>query len=236
MHCDEGFHEDSNWKARRLELPSFNGLDVDDWILKVEKYFSYYQLSDKQKMEVSVVCLEGEAMMWCKYANQRLPMRRWEDLKNLILERFRPFKDGDLYEQWMSVEQTGYRREFVTRLNYVDMVDEPVMIGAFLRGLCEEVKIELKLMGPTTLDQAMDWAERIDRKLECPSWMGRRRQEQGRNYPLTIYKNQNMPKYPNQPQFNPNPNSCDITLTLTLNPKLIPTPNIPDSIINPTQT
>ena len=43
----------------------------------------------------------------------------------------------------MSVEQIGsvvdYRREFVTRLNYVDMVDEPVMIRAFLRGLCEEV-------------------------------------------------------------------------------------------------
>ena len=158
VHCDEGCHEEPNWKARRLELPYFNGQDVDDWILKAEKYFSYYQLSEKQKMEVSVVCLEGEAMMWCKYANQRLPMRRWEDLKNLILERFRPFKDGDLYEQWMSVEQTGYRREFVTRLNYVDMVDEPVMIGAFLRGLCEEVKIELKLIGPTMLDQAMDWA------------------------------------------------------------------------------
>ena len=106
------------------------------------------------------------------------------------------------------MEQTGsvadYRREFVTRLNYVDMVDEPVMIRAFLRGLCEEVKIELKLMGPTTLDQAVDWAERIDRKLECQSWLGRR-QGQGRNYPLTIYKNQNIPTYPNQPQFNPNP-------------------------------
>ena len=94
VYCDEGCHEDSNWKVRRLELPSFNGQEVDDWILKAEKYFSHYQLSEKQKMEVLVVCLEGEAMMWYKYANQRLPMRRWEDLKNLILERFRPFEDG----------------------------------------------------------------------------------------------------------------------------------------------
>ena len=117
-------------------------------------------------------------------------MRRWEELKNLILERFRPYEDGDLYEQWMSVEQTGsvadYRREIVTRLNYVNLVDELVLIGAFLRGLCEEVKVELKLMGPTTLDQAMDWAERIDRKLECQSWLGRR-QVQQRNYSLTHY-------------------------------------------------
>ena len=154
-----------------------------------------------------MVCLEGEAMMWYKYANQRIPVRRWEDLKNLIMEQFQPFRDGDLYEQWMSEEQTGsvadYRREFVTRLNCVDMMDKQVLIGAFLRGLCEKVKIELKLTGPTTLDQAMDWAERINRKLECQSWLGRR-QGQGRNYPITLYKNQNQPKYPNQPQFNPN--------------------------------
>ena len=125
-----------------------------------------------------MVCLEGEAMMWHKWMNQRIPVRRWENLKNLILERFRPFEDGDLYEQWMSVEQMGsvadYRREFVERLTYLDVVDEPVMMGAFLRGLCEEVKIELRLMGPTSLDQAMDWAELIDRKFECQSWLGRR--------------------------------------------------------------
>ena len=47
--CDGECYEESNWKARRLELPSFNGQDVDDWILKAEKYFSYYELSKKQK-------------------------------------------------------------------------------------------------------------------------------------------------------------------------------------------
>ena len=40
-----------------------------------------------------------------------------------------------MYEQWMSVEQTRtmaeYRKEFVTRLTYMDMVDEPVVLGAF---------------------------------------------------------------------------------------------------------
>ena len=42
VHFDEGSHGGSNWKSRRLELPTFNGQDVDDWILMAEKYFSYY--------------------------------------------------------------------------------------------------------------------------------------------------------------------------------------------------
>ena len=67
----------------------------------------------------------------------------------------------------MSVEQTGtvadYRREFVTRLTYLDPVEEGVMLGAFLRGLHPDIKAELKILGPTTLEQAMT----------C-SWLGRR--------------------------------------------------------------
>ena len=98
--------------------------------------------------------------MWYKYMNQRAPIRWWESLKNLILERFRSVDDGDLFEQWMLVEQTGsvvkYRREFVTRLNYLGVVDKPMMLGAFLRGLCEEVKSKLRVLGPTEFDQAME--------------------------------------------------------------------------------
>ena len=48
-----------------------------------------------------------------------------------------------------------YRKEFVTMLKHLGRVDEPVMLRTFLRGLKEEVKYELKLLGPTTLEQAM---------------------------------------------------------------------------------
>ena len=125
---EEHKHGGSRWKPRRLDLPPFNGFELDEWILKVETYFSFYQLSEKEKVEATVISFEGEAMMWYRWLKQRVPMRRWEDLKAMILEHFRPTEDGDLYEQWMSVEQTGsvvdYRREFVTRLTYLNLVEE----------------------------------------------------------------------------------------------------------------
>ena len=147
-------------------------------------------------MEASVVSFVGEAMMCYKWERQRMPMRNWEDLKSLILQYFRPCGDGDIYEQWMSIEQTGtvaeYRKEFVTRLTYLDLVDEPVMLGAFLHGLREKVKDELSILGPTILDQVISWAEKIERKLGGQSWLGRR-YGAGRNYQITPskYVNQN---------------------------------------------
>ena len=48
-----------------------------------------------------------------------------------------------------------YRKEFVTMLKHLGRVDEPVMLRTFLRGLKDEVKYELKVLGPTTLEQAM---------------------------------------------------------------------------------
>ena len=36
-HCDENCSGGYNWRSRKLDLPMFNGLEVDDWIKKVEK-------------------------------------------------------------------------------------------------------------------------------------------------------------------------------------------------------
>ena len=79
---------------RRLDLPLINGEEPNEWILKAKKYFSFYNLNEKEKVEASVVCFEGEAMMWYRWEKQRTPLNCWEDLKNLILERFRSFEDG----------------------------------------------------------------------------------------------------------------------------------------------
>ena len=62
-------------------------------------------------------------------------------------------------EFWLAAEQTGtvadYRREFVTRSTHLVRKEESLMVVAFLRGLKEEIKTELKMLGPINLGQAM---------------------------------------------------------------------------------
>ena len=143
-------------------------------------------MSEEEKVEATVLSLEEEGFLWYQFEDDRSPLTDWQEIKSMILKYFRPSEDGDLFEQWMAIEQrrslAEYRKEFVTRLKHLGRVDEPVMLGTFLRGLKDEVKYELKVMGPTTLEQAMVWAERIDQKLRAQTWLGRRI-SQPKNYP-----------------------------------------------------
>lgn len=53
-----------NWRYRKLDLPVFEGNNPDGWILRAERYFSFYRLNEEEKLEAAVVGLDGEALLW----------------------------------------------------------------------------------------------------------------------------------------------------------------------------
>ena len=63
---------------------------------------------------------------------------------------------------------------FVDKINHLENALEPFIMGAFLLGLKKEIKNELSVLGPTTLQQCMDWAERVDKKFRGNSWLNRK--------------------------------------------------------------
>lgn len=96
-------------------MPLFEGTDPDDgWLMKVERYFNFYRLSEKERLEAVVVtlALEGNVLRWFQWENKRHPIRRWDDLKVFILHQFQPSIGGSLYEQWLSTTQTTTISEY----------------------------------------------------------------------------------------------------------------------------
>lgn len=77
-----------NWKYRKLDLPQFDGTNPDGWILRAERYFAFYRLNDEEKLEAAVVGFDGDALVWYQWENRRRPIRRWEDMRKLILQKF----------------------------------------------------------------------------------------------------------------------------------------------------
>lgn len=45
-------------------MPIFEGTDPDGWVFRVERYFSINRLSEEEKVEVTAVCFDGEALAW----------------------------------------------------------------------------------------------------------------------------------------------------------------------------
>lgn len=51
-----------NWRYKRLDLPTFDGSNPDGWVLRAERYFDFYRLDEKEKLEAAVVALDGDAL------------------------------------------------------------------------------------------------------------------------------------------------------------------------------
>lgn len=101
---DEFGHTGGNWRYRKLDLPIFDGTNPDGWLLRAERYFSFYRLSEEEKLEAAVVGFDGDALLWYQWENRRRPIRRWEEMRSLILQQFRPQHAGTLCEQWLAVK------------------------------------------------------------------------------------------------------------------------------------
>ena len=158
----------SNWKYRKLDLPSFDGQNPDGWILRAERYFSFYRLSEEEKLEAAVVAFDGEALSWYQWENRRRPIRRWEEMRALLLRQFRTTNAGSLHEQWLALEQTAsvaeYRRSFIELIAPLENIPEPIALGQFLNGLKKEIRAEVRVLGPRFLEQAMELALKVEEK------------------------------------------------------------------------
>lgn len=167
----QGRNGGSNWRHKKLDLPVFAGINPDGWLLRAERYFSFYRLSEEEQLEAAVVSLDGDALLWYQFEHGRRPIRRWEELKGMLLRQFRPSSSGSLYEQWLNLSQTSgvieYRRRFIELMAPLTGVPEEIATGQFINGLREDVKVEVRLLGPRSLDHAMDLSVKVEDKLRA---------------------------------------------------------------------
>lgn len=87
----------------------------------------------------------------------------------MLLRRFRETALGSLQEQWLSHEQeegvVEYRRKFIELLAPLEGIPESIAQAQFVSKLKEEIKNEVRVMGPRSLDHAMELAVQIEEKL-----------------------------------------------------------------------
>lgn len=75
-------------RLRKLEIPIFKGEVGEDpigWFHRVERYFVVNRLTEKDKLDAAVLCLEGEALEWHQWEEERTPMTTWAQFKEQLL-------------------------------------------------------------------------------------------------------------------------------------------------------
>lgn len=137
-----------------------------------------------------MVALEGDALKWYQWENNRRPIRQWADLKVYILRWFRSVAGGSLYEQWLATVQTttvmDYQRKFIETAAPLDKLPEEILLGQFLNGLRDEIKTEVRLLNPISLEHAMELAVRVEERNQVNGF----KKSGGSNFRLGQYSSQ----------------------------------------------
>ncbi|EXB38291.1 hypothetical protein L484_013924 [Morus notabilis] len=168
----EDLHREGGIRAelctRRVEMPVFDGENPDGWSIRAERYFAMNKMTEREKLDVAVVSLEGEALAWFQWEDGRSPIRSWMVLKLMLLERFRPMQEGSLCEKFLSLRQEttvrDYRRQFEILAAPLTELSEQVLESTFVKGLKPEIRAEIRLMKPERLGRIMEVAQRVEER------------------------------------------------------------------------
>lgn len=52
-----------DYRHRKIDMPLFDGVNPDGWIIQAERYFAIYQLLNGEKIEAAVLSLSGDAQL-----------------------------------------------------------------------------------------------------------------------------------------------------------------------------
>lgn len=73
-----------------MDFPCFDGGDPNEWIVKVQQLFSYYQTPEDHKLEIASFHIEGKALSWYSWLMESSSVASWEDVLVALLIRFGP--------------------------------------------------------------------------------------------------------------------------------------------------
>lgn len=153
-------------RFKKVEMPTFAGLELESWIFRAERYYEIQKLSEDEKMIVAIISFDGIAMAWYRYTDNREKFRDWNDLKGRLQDQFHPMKEGRQCAQLLSIKQEGtfakYCQTFEAWAVAVPQLSDKVLESAFLNGLDPVMRAEFRALEPKGLDQVVRKAQLID--------------------------------------------------------------------------
>uniref|UniRef100_A0A5B7BML6 RNA-directed DNA polymerase n=1 Tax=Davidia involucrata TaxID=16924 RepID=A0A5B7BML6_DAVIN len=182
------YQDDSSDITRKVKIdaPSFDGkLDPNvflDWLADIEDYFEWYDMSDYQRVRFAKMKLVGSAKRYWQGVQTNLerlgepPVTLWGEMKTRLKEKYLPtYHKRQLLDQWMNLRQlsssvTDYLARFEELFMRCAIHEEPwVTISRFINGLRPEIKREVNLHSPDTLDEAFHKALELEKLHRLPN-------------------------------------------------------------------
>ncbi|XP_041011286.1 uncharacterized protein LOC121255061 [Juglans microcarpa x Juglans regia] len=150
-------------KGIKLDFPRFFGKNPAAWIYMANQYFLYHQVPPGQRIFLASFHLEEEALVWFQDASEAGTFHSWEEFTQAVQVRFGSSAYDDPMEALTRLKQvhsvTTYKAEFELLSNRIKGVSEKNKLSCFLSGLKDEVRLPVRMLNPTTLNDAIGLAK-----------------------------------------------------------------------------
>ncbi|KAL5556185.1 hypothetical protein UlMin_038421, partial [Ulmus minor] len=159
---------DHSHQHLKLSFPKFNGYDPTRWIYKAEQYFEFKSIAPEQQVQLASFHLEGIALQWHRWLTKFRGPLTWDEFTKAIQLRFGPTDYEDPSEALTRLKQTttiaAYQEAFEKLSHRVDGLPENFLIGFFIAGLRDEIRIDIKIKQPRTLADTIGMARLIEER------------------------------------------------------------------------
>ncbi|GJZ53419.1 transposon ty3-G gag-pol polyprotein [Tanacetum coccineum] len=153
----------------KLHFPRFSGDDPTAWLYQAEKYFDFQKVSDDDQAHLAALHLEGIALQWHRWFTKLRGPLTWAEFSTALLRRFGPTDFEDPSEALSRLTQTStvatYVEAFERLSHRVDGLPEVFLLGCFIGGLKDEIRLEVKIKKPRNLSDAISIAHLVENKL-----------------------------------------------------------------------
>ncbi|KAH7544951.1 hypothetical protein FEM48_Zijuj01G0040500 [Ziziphus jujuba var. spinosa] len=138
---------EANPTKLKIDFPRFNGEDPNGWIYRCEQYFEFKLVEESQQF--------------------RGPLT-WNEFTRAVLHQFGPTDYDNPSEALARLKQvssvTLYQAEFKKLSQQIDHLPESHLVGCFLTGLRDDIRVELKMKQPRSLSEAIGVAWLIEER------------------------------------------------------------------------
>ncbi|KAL5764629.1 hypothetical protein ACOSP7_016982 [Xanthoceras sorbifolium] len=152
----------------KLSFPKFNGEDPMGWVFKAEQYFEFKEIAMDQQVQLASFHLEGIALQWHRWLTKFRGPMTWNEFTKALLLRFGPTDYEDPSEALTRLKQTStvsaYQEMFEELSHRVDGLPENFLVGCFIAGLRDEIRLDVKIKQPRSLTDAIGVARLIEER------------------------------------------------------------------------
>jgi hypothetical protein len=153
-------------KARRMELPTFDGsnhISVTTWVQKMDAYLQLNPIEEGKAIKFATLYLMGKAHEWWFHGITTLGHGRitsYQEFTQRLIDRFDRGDPDRRFREPTHIKQTGSTEAFIEEFQRVSVmvpdVAESRLLMLYIDGLTEPVRGWVKAFKPVTLQDAIE--------------------------------------------------------------------------------